>query len=104
MTSKKGGYMATGMTEKQIRKASNEDIKIKNTESILTYKKKGYTVNDRNKLFKNYIKNRTQIPFSHTPGRKKIDGKITYKIELPKVDLDNIITDINGGCTRLGYY
>lgn len=104
MPTKKGGYIATGMTEKQIRKVANEDIKIKNNESLLTYKKKGYTVNDRSILFKNYIKNKTQKPFSHTPANKKINDKITYKIKLPNVDLDNIITDINGGCTRLGYY
>jgi hypothetical protein len=104
MPTKKGGYIATGMTEKQIRKAANEEIKVKNNDSLLIYKKKGYTVNDRNILFNKYIKNRTQKPFSHTPGKKKLNDKITYKIELPKVDLDNIITNINGGCTRLGYY
>lgn len=102
MASKKGGYIATGMTEEQLKKATKEEIKIKKFDSLLQYEKKGYSVHDRNKLFSNHIKSKTQKP--SVANRKKIAEKITYKVELPRVDLDNIITDINGGCTRLGYY
>lgn len=103
MPNKKGGYIPIGITEKQLINATKEDIKIKNNESILVYEKKGYTINDRNKLFNNYIKNKEK-KFIHTPGRYKDKNKHIYKIELPKVDLDNIMTNVNGGCTRLVYY
>ena len=103
MSSKKGVYVTTSMTEKQIKEATKEQINIEDSYTISTYKKKGYNVDDRNKLFNKYIQNEKR-QFVSTPGRKKINEKNTFKMELPRVELEKIINNINGGCTRIDYY
>ena len=103
MSSKKGVYVTTSMTEKQIKEATKEQINIEDSYTISKYKKKGYNVDDRNKLFNKYIQNEKR-QFVSTPGRKKINEKNTFKMELPRVELEKIINNINGGCTRIDYY
>ena len=86
MQKKTGGYTVKAIDTRQLKKAIKEKINIKDNDIFKEYIKRGYSIDDRNKLFTNFIKNNK------------------YKTDTNKLNLDKALYKINGGCNRSGYY
>lgn len=95
----KGGFMATSMTYDQIQSATKDNIVIENSDILNIYKQNGYSIDDRKKIFSNYLEKQNK----NTQSRKKSNSNNVNIVNAPP-ELDDIITKINGGYDRLVYY
>ena len=95
----KGVYVSDFMNDKQIENTTKEVISIKNNDTIQAYIKKGYTVDDRKKIFSKYMVNRK----NNKQPKPNVKQTPNYG-HMHEVNIENVINNINGGCSRLDYY